>query len=221
MLWPFLSAKLEVLLGAPYVEINKRAGHFSQTRARLDDVRLGHATLYTLGLTFIFGPYFAGVAAEHYLSSGLDPTSAKANAQSIWSWGQAMAGFIVAIIGILAGAYADSTGWRMPWIWASSLVFVICSWMLWYMVPDGSAMWSSLIFFSIAFIAAELALVFTNAILPSLGDRREVGKISGSGAALGYAGGIISLFVMLFFFFDEGGKTFLIGLDPGFGWLEA
>jgi len=43
---------------------------------------------YTLGLTFIFGPYFAGVAAEHYLSSGLDPTSAKANAQSIWSWGQ-------------------------------------------------------------------------------------------------------------------------------------
>ena len=176
---------------------------------------------YTLGLTFIFGPYFAGVAAEHYLSSGLDPTSAKANAQSIWSWGQAMAGFVVAIIGILAGAYADSTGRRMPWIWASSLVFVICSWMLWYMVPDGSAMWSSLIFFSIAFIAAELALVFTNAILPSLGDRREVGKISGSGAALGYAGGIISLFIMLFFFFDEGGKTFLVGLEPGFGWLEA
>ena len=82
-------------------------------------------------------------------------------------------------------------------------------------------MWSSLILFSIAFIAAELALVFTNAILPSLGNRREVGKISGSGAALGYAGGIISLFIMLFLFFDEGGKTFLIGLEPGFGWLEA
>jgi UMF1 family MFS transporter len=91
---------------------------------------------YTLGLTFIFGPYFAGVAAEHYLSSGLDPSSANANAQSIWSWGQALAGLIVAIIGILAGAYADSTGRRMPWIWASSLVFVVCSWMLWYMVSD-------------------------------------------------------------------------------------
>ena len=55
---------------------------------------------YTLGLTFIFGPYFAGVAAEHYLSSGLDPSSANANAQSIWSWGQALAGLIVAIIGL-------------------------------------------------------------------------------------------------------------------------
>ena len=176
---------------------------------------------YTLGLTFIFGPYFAGVAAQHYLSTGSDLTTANANAQSIWSWGQALAGLIVAVSGILAGAYADSTGRRMPWIWASSLVFVICSWMLWYMVPDGSAMWSSLIFFSVAFIAAELALVFTNAILPSLGDRRDVGNISGSGAALGYTGGIISLFIMLFFFFDESGKTFWIGLEPGFGWLDA
>ena len=176
---------------------------------------------YTLGLTFIFGPYFAGTAAEYYLSRGLDLTTANANAQSIWSWGQALAGLIVAVMGILAGAYADSTSRRMPWIWASSLVFVICSWMLWYMVPDGSAMWSSLVFFSIAFIAAELALVFTNAILPSLGDRQDVGKISGNGAALGYAGGLLSLFIMLFFFFDEGGKTFGLGLEPGFGWLDA
>lgn len=176
---------------------------------------------YTLGLTFIFGPYFAGTAAEYYLSRGLDLTTANANAQSIWSWGQALAGLIVAVMGILAGAYADSTSRRMPWIWASSLVFVICSWMLWYMVPDGSAMWSSLFFFSIAFIAAELALVFTNAILPSLGDSQDVGKISGNGAALGYAGGLLSLFIMLFFFFDEGGKTFGLGLEPGFGWLDA
>jgi UMF1 family MFS transporter len=176
---------------------------------------------YTLGLTFIFGPYFAGTVAEYYLSSGLDLTTANANAQSIWSWGQALAGLIVAVLGILAGAYADSTSRRMPWIWASSLVFVICSWMLWYMVPDGSAMWSSLFIFSIAFIAAELALVFTNAILPSLGDRQDVGKISGNGAALGYAGGLLSLFIMLFFFFDEGGNTFGLGLEPGFGWLDA
>ena len=176
---------------------------------------------YTLGLTFIFGPYFAATVAEYYLSSGLDLTTANANAQSIWSWGQALAGLIVAVTGILAGAYADSTSRRMPWIWASSLVFVICSWMLWYMVPDGSAMWSSLFIFSIAFIAAELALVFTNAILPSLGDRQDVGKISGNGAALGYAGGLLSLFIMLFFFFDEGGKTFGLGLEPGFGWLDA
>ena len=174
---------------------------------------------FTLGLTFIFGPYFAVVAAEAFLNNGMDKDTAAASAQTIWSWGQAIAGIFVAIIGILAGAYADSTGRRMPWIGAASIVFVICTWLLWYMVPDGSAMWSSLIIFSIAFVAAEFAAVFTNAILPSLGPRQEVGKISGNGIALGYIGGILSLFIMLFFFFDDGGKTF-IGLKPGFGLLD-
>ena len=174
---------------------------------------------FTLGLTFIFGPYFAVVAAEAFLNNGMDKDTAAASAQTIWSWGQAIAGIFVAIIGILAGAYADSTGRRIPWIWAASIVFVICTWLLWYMVPDGSAMWSSLIIFSIAFVAAEFAAVFTNAILPSLGPRQEVGKISGNGMALGYIGGILSLFIMLFFFFDDGGKTF-IGLKPGFGLLD-
>ena len=175
---------------------------------------------YTLGLTFIFGPYFASVSAEYFFNTGLDQASANASAQTIWSWGQAVAGLFVAVIGVLAGSYADSTGRRMPWLWAASIVFVICSWKLWYMVPDGSAMWSSLILFSVAFVAVELALVFTNAVLPSLGNRREVGEISGNGVAFGYAGGILSLFIMLFFFFDEGGKTFVIGLEPGFGLLD-
>ena len=175
---------------------------------------------YTLGLTFIFGPYFASVAAEYFLNNGLDAASSDARAQTIWSGGQAVAGLFVAVVGILAGAYADSTGRRMPWLWTASVVFVICSWMLWFMVPDGSNMWSSLILFSIAFVAAELALVFTNAILPSLGNRREIGKISGNGAALGYAGGILSLLIMLLFFFDEAGKTFIFGLDPGLGFLD-
>ena len=174
---------------------------------------------YTLGLTFIFGPYFASVASDTFLNTGMDETSADATAQTIWSWGQAIAGLFVAVIGIIAGAYADSTGRRMPWLWAASIVFIFCAWMLWYMVPDGSTIWSSLIIFSIAFIAAELALVFTNAVLPSLGEQNDVGKISGNGAALGYTGGILSLFIMLFFFFDDGGKTF-IGLEPGLGLLD-
>ena len=174
---------------------------------------------YTLGLTFIFGPYFASVASDTFMNTGMDETSADASAQTIWSWGQAIAGLFVAVFGIIAGAYADSTGRRMPWLWAASIVFIFCAWMLWYMVPDGSTIWSSLIIFSIAFIAAELALVFTNAVLPSLGGQNDVGKISGNGAALGYTGGILSLFIMLFFFFDDGGKTF-IGLEPGFGLLD-
>ena len=49
--------------------------------------------------------------------------------------------------------------------------------------------------------------VFTSGkvITAHLGDCR-LGKISGNGMALGYIGGILSLFIMLFFFFDDGGK---------------
>ena len=81
---------------------------------------------YTLGLTFIFGPYFAVTAAQAYLESGMDDATAKASAQTMWSMGQAVAGLFVAVIGILAGAYADNTGRRMPWLWAASIVYVIC-----------------------------------------------------------------------------------------------
>ena len=175
---------------------------------------------YTLGLTFIFAPYFVSVAVEYFFNIGQNQASAEASAQSMWAWGQTIAGLIVAFLGLLAGAYADSMGRRMPWLWATSIVFIICTWMLWYMVPDGSNMWSSLILFSIAFVAAELALVFTNAILPTLGGRNMVGQISANGVAVGNLGGILSLFIMLFFFFDEGGKTFLIGLEPGLGLLD-
>ncbi len=33
---------------------------------------------YTVGLTFVFGPYFAVVAAEYFMSSGVESGAAKA-----------------------------------------------------------------------------------------------------------------------------------------------
>lgn len=70
---------------------------------------------YTLGLTFIFGPYFAVVAAEYYLGTGLDSDAADAQAQSIWSLGQTVAGLIIAFTAPFLGAFADNSGRKMPW----------------------------------------------------------------------------------------------------------
>ena len=110
---------------------------------------------YTLGLTFIFGPYFAGVATDFFAAGGMSEQAADAQAQSVWSLGQTLAGLFVAILGPILGAYADSTGRRMPWIIAFSFVYVGATWAMWYMVPDGSALWFCLIAFSIGFIAAN------------------------------------------------------------------
>lgn len=174
---------------------------------------------YTLGVTFIFGPYFADMAATHFAGEGLTESAAEARAQTVWSLGQTFSGLVVALAGPVIGAYADSTGRRMPWIVAFSVVYVAATTAMWVTVPDGSALWLGLAAFAIAFVAAEFALIFVNAQLPSLESDAAIGKLSGSGASLGYWGGVTSLVVMLVFFFEanDAAGTTLTGAAPAFG----
>lgn len=171
----------------------------------------------TLGLTFIFGPYFASVAATHFMGQGLTPTAAAAQSQGLWSLGQTISGLFIAFSAPVLGAWADASGRKLPWIFWFSVVVVICAASLWFLTPDGALLIPVLCLFWLGFAASESALNINNAILPSLGDDRTVGRISGSGGALGYWGGVLSLFIMLLFLAEnDTGKT-LIGLDPLFG----
>lgn len=172
---------------------------------------------YTLGLTFIFGPYFAAVAAEYYLGTGLDADAADAQAQSIWGLGQTTAGLIIAFSAPILGAFADTSGRKVPWIAFFSIIYVIAATMLWGLTPDGANLIWMLIVFYLGFIAAESALNFVNAILPSLGDDAEIGRISGSGAAFGYWGGVLSLFIMLLLLAENENGVTLLGSAPLFG----
>ena len=105
----------------------------------------------------------------------------------------------------------------MPWILFFSVIYVVASAMLWGLTPDGANLLWMLFIFYVGFFAAESALNFVNAILPSLGNEKEIGRISGSGAAFGYWGGVVSLFIMLLFFAEgDTGVTFL-GIQPLFG----
>ncbi|MGR3501966.1 MFS transporter [Pseudaestuariivita sp.] len=174
----------------------------------------------TLGLTFIFGPYFAGVAAGTFIDAGMDENLAKTEAQSLWSGAQAIAGLFIALSAPFVGAWADATGRKLPWFYTFTAVSVICAAFLWYLMPDGSGLMFTLVAFWVGFIAAEMAFNLNNAILPTLGDPEEVGRLSGGATAFGYWGGVVSLFIMLLLFAEgDTGKT-LIGLDPLFG-LDA
>jgi len=175
---------------------------------------------HTLLVTFIFGPYFATVASEYFMTTGLDEQAADARAQSTWALCLTITGLIIGFGAPLLGALADRSGRRVPWVFGFSLMYVIGSGALWFTLPDGSNMWWGLIFFGIGFIGAEYALIFTNAQLPGLGTREEVGEISGTGAAFGYAGGFITLILVLLLFAEQGNGKTLIGLDPIFG-LDA
>lgn len=174
---------------------------------------------YTLCLTFIFGPYITGVLAEHYLNSGLAEGAADAGAQQIWSWTQAIVGIAIAICAPLLGAMADRSGNRMGWVAGFSVFYVVGAAGLWLMLPDASQTTLALVAFGLAMVGAEFTTIFTNAMLPGLVSRERTGSVSGTGYAIGYAGGLIALFIMLLLFEDGSGQTMLgnppaLGLDP-------
>lgn len=172
----------------------------------------------TLLLTFIFGPYFAEIARGYYQAQGLGVDAAAAAAQSYWAYGLTISSIIIAVLAPFLGAVADGTGRRLVWVWVFSGFYVIGSYGLWYVAPGGENLLLAVALFGLGFIGMEFATIFTNALMPSLGDHDDLGEISGSGFAFGYLGGMVALLLMLGLFAENSatGKT-LIGIDPLFG----
>ena len=175
-------------------------------------------------LTFIFGPYFAQTAAASLMAHGMAEGAARAQAQAWWGCGLTAAGLCIAILAPILGAVADSTGRRLPWVWLFSALYVIGSGALWWTAPQDFSMLWALAFFGLGLIGAEFAAIFTNSYLPDLHpDKAERGRISGSGWAFGYVGGVVALIAMLALFQSgENGRTMagfapLFGLDPDTG----
>ncbi|GLT12398.1 MFS transporter [Sulfitobacter porphyrae] len=172
----------------------------------------------TLMLTFIFGPYFAQTATAALVADGMALDVAKAQAQAYWGYGLTATGILIALLAPVLGAVADSSGKRMPWIWLFSALYVIGSAGLWWTAPqDFSILWA-LFFFGIGLIGMEFATIFTNSYLPELDqDPGERGRISGSGWAFGYVGGVVALMLMIALFqAGDSGKT-MAGMAPLFG----
>ncbi len=165
---------------------------------------------HTLILTFIFAPYFATRVAE-------DPVAGQAS----WGYAVAAGSIIVALLAPILGAVADAGGARRPWIVGFSVVYVLGVAGLWMAAPDAGNVTLVLGFLILALIGAEFTTVFTNALLPELGTKSEIGRISGSGWAMGYFGGLCSLAIVLCFLAPApGSERTLIGLEPVLG-LDA
>jgi UMF1 family MFS transporter len=176
---------------------------------------------HTVLLTFVFGPFFAQIASAHFASGGLAEQAADARAQSLWSACLTLSGLAVGFGAPLIGALADTSGRRIPWIAAFSAVYVIGAAALWGTSPDGTNLGFALAVFAAGFIAVEFALIFTNAQLPSLIARAEVGRVSGSGFAFGYLGGLIALTLVLALLVEQASGRTIAGVAPGFGLLDA
>jgi len=172
---------------------------------------------HTLLLTFIFSIYFAEVAKRHFVAIGDNVSIAGAHAQALWGYGLAFSGVIIACLAPVLGAIADSSGRRLPWVWFFSLLYVVGATGLWWLMPVQPALIQAVVLFGIGLIGVEFATIFTNAMLPGLAPRAEIGRLSGSGYAFGYLGGVVALGLMLALFAETPNGRTLIGIPPLFG----
>lgn len=159
----------------------------------------------TLILTFVFGPYIKSLIGDG------------AEAQATWGFTVGLAGVCIALFAPVLGAIADTSGNRLRWIWMFSVMYVLGCFGIWFAAPGIADLTLVLLLFAIGLIGMEFATIFTNSMLPDLGTRQEIGKISGNGWAFGYLGGLLSLIIMLTLFAESPQGRTLIGIEPLLG----
>jgi UMF1 family MFS transporter len=163
---------------------------------------------FTLITTFVFAPYFASYVAPN-----------PASGQALWGFATAAAGLMIALLSPVLGAIADASGRRKPWIAGFGALLVIGSSLMWIGRPgDPGIILPLLLAYAIASVGVEFATVFNNAMMPTLVPPDKIGRLSGTGWATGYIGGIFSLILVLGFLAanPETGRT-LFGFAPAFG----
>jgi len=161
---------------------------------------------FTVVLTFIFGPYFVSRLVD-------DPVLG----QAAWGYTVTISGFVIALLSPVLGSIADASGSRKKWIGFFAIIKISALSLLWFAAP-GSALWLPMLCVILASIAAEFSIVFNDSMMPRLVSKVDVGRISNTAWGLGYAGGLIALFIVLLLLAGSPttGKT-LIGLIPLFG----
>lgn len=143
--------------------------------------------------TFVFAAYFTRQVAP-------DPVTGSA----LWGTALGIAGLVVALLGPVLGAMADHGGGLRRWLLGTTALCVLPTAALWWVLPNSPHLVWALLLVGLASVGMELASIFYNALLPRLAPADRLGRWSGWGWGLGYAGGLLCLLLALFGFVREG-----------------
>lgn len=132
-------------------------------------------------VTVIFSKYFS-----NYVTGG-----------QRWLWGLAVSisMILAAILSPPLGAIADSSRNRKRFLLAFTLLSIICTAFMFY-VGRGDVL-LGFILFILANIGFEGGLVFYDAFLPNLTEKKNFGRVSGYGFAMGYLGALAVLLIVM------------------------
>jgi len=141
-----------------------------------------NSSFTTLIITVAYSVYFVQVVAGDL---------GGATAERVWFWGYALSMLVVALLSPPLGALADARAIKRPLLIASTLCCVACTALLVFV--ERGDIWMGLLLFGLANIAFELGFLFCSAFLVEITTPATMGRISGYGWGLGYAGGLLSL----------------------------
>jgi UMF1 family MFS transporter len=139
---------------------------------------------------YVFATYFTNTVIG-------DPV----RGQELWSLANTIVGVCVAVLAPLTGAIADRMGRRKPWIVAIALIMGASCCALWWAMPGAQGGLPVPVILALIVVLATGFMVgeaFQNSMLPSIVSEQRLGSLSGLAIAVGNAGSLCALIVMLF-----------------------
>lgn len=137
----------------------------------------------TLVVTFVYSTYFTKAMAPDEVTG-----------TAWWSRAVAVSALLTAVLAPILGAAADRAGARKRFLAVATALCVGTTTLLAFVPPSmANAGLVALTLFVIADISFETGNVFYNAFLPTIASPERIGRVSGYGWGLGYAGGLVCM----------------------------
>ncbi|MCD1286654.1 MULTISPECIES: MFS transporter [unclassified Brevibacterium] len=169
----------------------------------------GSASFNAVIITFVFAPYLTKAVA-----------SSEESGSSALGWSTAAAGLVIALVAPAAGTRADAGGRHRLWLGVHTSIVVLTIFGLFFVRDSPEYLWLGLLLIAVGSVFFEFAEVSYNGIMVRITNPDNVGKVSGFGWGVGYAGGLVLLVILLvlviqpevglFGASDEGGLRFRI-----------
>ncbi len=135
----------------------------------------------TLIITVAFAVYFRQVVVA----------AGDNRADQLWGVANFVAMLLVAVASPLLGAAADYSGRKKFLLVATTLISIAATALLYFVGPGDVAL--AVVLFVLGTFGFEAGYVFYNAFLPDVAAPEAVGRVSGWGWGVGYAGGLLCI----------------------------
>jgi len=132
-------------------------------------------------VTVIYAKYFSNYVAQ--------------GGRSIWGLAVSISMILAAILSPPLGAIADYSRNRKRFLMLFTLLCILCTFLMFF-VRQGDVL-LGLCLFVLANLGFEAGLVFYDAFLPNITEKKNLGRVSGYGFAMGYLGALAVLIISM------------------------